>query len=190
MDSLALITTTATDSRSSIFFDRAYFSAISHGASAGNVAVDFGKQMILSFVFGANPVGSSTPRAAEFNFNFAKSRVTGAPGPLQERGFGFKILGNNITPQVHNGTTLTELAASSAYLFTSTDRNNVLLAAYNRGGGVVEFFANGQSIGTTTAGPTGSHNLNLPSIHACLEEKSAAVGTSVSIANIHFVKQP
>jgi hypothetical protein len=91
-------------------------------------------------------------------FYYGKAEADGV-GDLTRRGMGWKVTGGTgsrfLTLQVHNGTTLTSVTSSFAVIGGQAFDWDII----SDGAGNVTLYVNGSSVATTSAGPTGLHNL-------------------------------
>ena len=87
-----------------------------------------------------------------------------AVGDLTRRGIGWKMTGGTgsrfLTLEVHNGTSLTSVTSSFAVSAGVAFDWDII----TDGAGNVTLFVNGASVATSSAGPTGLHNVSTPSI--------------------------
>jgi hypothetical protein len=91
-------------------------------------------------------------------FYYGKAEADGV-GDLTRRGMGWKVTGGTgsrfLNLQVHNGTTLTNVASSFAVTGNVAFDWDII----SDGAGNVTLYVNGASVATSSAGPTGLHNL-------------------------------
>jgi hypothetical protein len=91
-------------------------------------------------------------------FYYGKAEADGV-GDLTRRGMGWKVTGGTgsrfLNLQVHNGTTLTNVASSFAVTGSVAFDWDII----SDGAGNVTLYVNGSSVATSSAGPTGSQNI-------------------------------
>jgi hypothetical protein len=91
-------------------------------------------------------------------FYYGKAEADGV-GNLTRRGMGWKVTGGTgsrfLTLEVHNGTTLTSVTSSYAVVGGTAFDWDIIAD----GTGNVTLYVNGASVATSSAGPTGTHNL-------------------------------
>jgi hypothetical protein len=181
--------TDAADSRAVISFRRAYWATFNNTKSNAQATLDWSRRGRLAFGLFANPTGLATPRTATFHISWGKNISSAQYGDLNERGVGWKISEQTITPQVHDGTSLTQLTAITNVLTANANRD-VILMGIQWEAGSVQFYINGALVGTTTAGPTGSHNANTPAIVFEASARTAGNPVPIEIGNIQFSMAP
>ena len=78
-------------------------------------------------------------------------------GDPTKKTIGFRVLDETIYGCVHNGTSYSEPVSNSTILTNSSSTAQVHTTIFieNMTGGVVNFYVNGNLIGTTSGGPTG-----------------------------------
>jgi hypothetical protein len=116
--------------------------------------IDFSRVTWCSGRFYTDDTWTDPQVSAGFYFGKANNS---ANGNLARKGFGWRINGNATAGsrtallQVHNGTTLTDVATSFALVAQQYFDWDVV----SLGNGTVTLYINGTQVATTTAGPTG-----------------------------------
>jgi hypothetical protein len=144
------------------------------GGSQNN-SIDFSKRVSMSFRF------SQYPSDANSVTRVVLGKIHGtAVGDLSTRGIGVKYVPTASTYyfylQVHNGTTLANVQASTQYAGGVAD-----LEVVSDGAGNVTLYLNGVSVATSTGGPTATTGTS-PTVFA--EVESQATTTVRPVASI------
>jgi hypothetical protein len=117
--------------------------------------VDFSKRTYLA---GRSASYDITDPVLTMAFYYGKDEADGV-GDLTRRGMGWKVIGGTgsrfLNLQVHNGTTLTNVASSFAVTGSVAFDWDII----SDGAGNVTLYVNGSSVATSNAGPTGSQNI-------------------------------
>jgi hypothetical protein len=111
-----------------------------------------------TFLAGRSSSFNITDPVLTMAFYYGKAEADGI-GDLTRRGMGWKVTGGSgsrfLNLQVHNGTTLTNVASSFAVTGNVAFDWDII----SDGAGNVTLYVNGSSVATTSAGPTGLFNL-------------------------------
>ena len=113
---------------------------------------------LRTFLGGRSATFDITDPVLTMAFYYGKAEADGV-GDLTRRGMGWKVTGGTgsrfLTLQVHNGTTLTSVTSSFAVIGGQAFDWDII----SDGAGNVTLYVNGSSVATSSAGPTGLHNL-------------------------------
>jgi hypothetical protein len=113
---------------------------------------------LRTFLGGRSATFDITDPVLTMAFYYGKAEADGV-GDLTRRGMGWKVTGGTgsrfLTLQVHNGTTLTSVTSSFAVIGGQAFDWDII----SDGAGNVTLYVNGASVATSSAGPTGLHNL-------------------------------
>lgn len=149
------------------------------GGSQNN-SIDFSKRVSMSFRF------SQYPSDANSVTRVVLGKIHGtAVGDLSTRGIGVKYVPTASTYyfylQVHNGTTLANVQASTQYAGGVAD-----LEVVSDGAGNVTLYLNGVSVATSTGGPTATTGTS-PTVFAEIESQATTTVRPVASIGRLFV---
>jgi hypothetical protein len=116
---------------------------------------------LRTFLGGRSATFNITDPVLTMAFYYGKAEGDGV-GNLTRRGMGWKVTGGTgsrfLTLEVHNGTILTSVTSSFAVTGGVAFDWDII----SDGSGNVTLYVNGASVATSSAGPTGSHNVSPP----------------------------
>jgi hypothetical protein len=116
---------------------------------------------LRTFLGGRSATFNITDPVLTMAFYYGKADGDGV-GDLTRRGMGWKVTGGTgsrfLTLEVHNGTSLTSVTSSFAVTGGVAFDWDII----SDGSGNVTLYVNGASVATSSAGPTGLHNVSPP----------------------------